>query len=93
MNIFPNKPISNIKLKYNNAYVFNELDCVNQIRNRIAHHEPICFGYSTNIDTHMIAHCYYTMTRLFQWMEIDSKSLLYGLDHLEIVMNTSKNFL
>ena len=41
----------------------------------------------------MIAHCYYTMTRLFQWMEIDSKSLLYGLDHLEIVMNTSKNFL
>ena len=81
---------SNIKLKYNNAYVFNELDCVNQIRNRIAHHEPICFGNSTNIDTQYVIHCYNSMTHLFQWMGIDSKSFLYGLDHIEMVVNISK---
>ena len=70
LNIFPNKPTSNRKLKYNNAYVFNELDCVNQIRNRIAHHEPICFGNSTNIDTQIVIHCYNSITHLFQWITI-----------------------
>ena len=90
LNIFPNKPTSNINAKYNNVYVFNELDCVNEIRNRIAHHEPICFGKHENIDTQRVAHCYYSMAKLFQWMNINSESLLYGLDHVKKVLDTIK---
>ena len=92
LNIFPNKPTSNLNSKFNNAYVFNELDLVNHTRNRIAHHEPICFGSSANIDTQMVTHCYKSMIQLFQWMDVDSKSLLYGLDHIDLALDTFKNF-
>ena len=38
---FPNKPKSSVLIQYNNQYIFNELDAVNRLRNRIAHHEPV----------------------------------------------------
>ena len=82
--------ISNINAKYNNVYVFNKLDCINEIRNRIAHHEPICFGKYENIDTQYVSRCYDSMARLFQWMNINSESLLYGLDHVKNVLDTIK---
>lgn len=44
LNIFPNKPRSSSEVQYNQAYMFNELDGVNILRNRIAHHEPVCFA-------------------------------------------------
>ena len=86
LNIFPNKPTSNINLKYNNAYIFNELDFVNHFRNRIAHNEPICFGCTKTIDTQNVLYCYNIIIRLFNWMDIDSKPLLYGLDHVNTVL-------
>lgn len=43
LRIFPNKPTSTRQIQYNNTTIFNELDHVNSLRNRIAHHEPICF--------------------------------------------------
>ena len=45
---FPNKPRSSVAVQYNNAYIFNELDKVNSLRNRIAHHEPICFRFQAS---------------------------------------------
>ena len=42
LRIFPNKPRSSAEIQYNNTYMFNELDGINILRNRIAHHEPIC---------------------------------------------------
>lgn len=92
LNIFPHKPKSTRYCKFNNAYIFNELDNVNHIRNRIAHHEPICFGGAIAIDTQNVIHCYDSIIRLLQWMDIDSKSLLYGLDHVKYVLNLIKKF-
>ena len=43
LSVFPNKPTSTRLIQYNNTTIFNELDHVNSLRNRIAHHEPICF--------------------------------------------------
>ena len=43
LKIFPAKPTSSPTVQYNHKYVFNELERINKIRNRIAHHEPICF--------------------------------------------------
>ena len=43
LSIFPAKPKSTPHFQIDNKYIFNELDRINHIRNRIAHHEPICF--------------------------------------------------
>lgn len=73
-------------MQYNNTYIFNELDKVNTLRNRIAHHEPICFTHtSQTIDTSYILNEYQKIQTLFSWMGIDNQSLLYGLDHVQSV--------
>ena len=72
--------------QYNNTYIFNELDKVNSLRNRIAHHEPICFRlHESEIDTSYIINEYQKIQTLFSWMGIDSHSMLYGLDHVQSV--------
>lgn len=86
LSIFPNKPKSSATAQYNQSYIFNELDKVNSLRNRIAHHETICFASnSSSIDTAYIINTYTKITTLFKWMGIDSRTLLYGLDHVERV--------
>ncbi len=86
LQIFPNKQRSSSTLQINHAYVFNELDKVNTIRNRIAHHEPICFGLiGSQIDTTYVMNKYLQIQTLFAWMGIDSRALLYGLDHVQQV--------
>ncbi len=81
--IFKNRPRSTPEMQYNNTYIFNELDKINTIRNRIAHHEPICFLSRTNVaDTNYIKNNYNRIQTLFYWLDIDSSKLLYGLDHV-----------
>jgi len=50
--------------------------------NRIAHHEPICFGRPICIDTTYALNNYARMMKLFQWMGLGSGALLYGLDNV-----------
>ena len=86
LSIFPNKPRSTAQCQYNNTYMFNELDGINILRNRIAHHEPICFALrQPSIGTSYILKAYQQLHTLFLWMGIDSHSLLYGLDHVQQV--------
>ena len=91
MNILPNKPKSSQTLKYNNVFVFNELNRINISRNRIAHHEPICISHPYHIDIHNITNCYNSVIMLFEWMNIDHKKLLYGLDHVSNICEKIKN--
>ena len=83
MGVFPNKQRSTPHLHINQSYIFNELDKINTLRNRIAHNEPLCFrtGQAV-IYTEYIRIEYQKIQTLFQWMGIDSKSMLYGLDHV-----------
>ena len=86
LSIFPNKPRSSREIQYNQRYFFNALDRVNSLRNRIAHHEPICFPTRQSIiDTSYIESIYSLVHELFLWMGVESHSLLYGLDHVEQV--------
>ncbi len=83
LHIFPNKPVSSRQHQYDNSYIFQELDYINKLRNRIAHHEPICFDRPTAvIDTSYALNQYARMMKLFNWMGIDGASLMYGLDHV-----------
>lgn len=83
LKIFPKKPKSSRQHRYDNTYVFQELDYINKLRNRIAHHEPICFaGNDAKIDTSYVLNQYARMMKLFGWMGVDGVSLVYGLDHV-----------
>jgi hypothetical protein len=88
LNVFPAKPSSTPAIQYNHSFVFNQLGKINELRNRIAHHEPICFipGQAIKNTTYARQH-YNLILQLFQWMIIDESALLYGLDHITTVCN------
>lgn len=82
LSVFPNKPRSTRLQRYDNTYIFQELDYINNLRNRIAHHKPVCFGNGVNrnlIDTSYALNRYFRMLTLLTWLDIDGASLLYGL--------------
>lgn len=83
LKIFPAKPTSTPTVQYNHRYVFNELERINKIRNRIAHHEPVCFRLGNPaIDTTFAKQKYRLIKDMFNWMQIDESALLYGIDHV-----------
>lgn len=88
LGVFPAKPSSTPAAQYNQTYVFNQLAQINKLRNRIAHHEPICFQAGTRVkDTVDVRQYYGLILQLFQWMNVDESGLLYGLDHIDLVCN------
>ena len=88
LRIFPSRPASTPLHNYNHTFIFNELSKINDLRNRIAHHEPICFLPGAAVrDTTYIRQHYNLILQLFQWMQIDEAALLYGLDHINTVCN------
>lgn len=87
--IFPAKPRSTPTTNYNHDYVFAALERLNNLRNRIAHHEPVCFqsGGAAVRDTAYARQHYAGIIALFNWMQIDEAALLYGLDHVIEVLD------
>ncbi|XQQ43288.1 Abi family protein [Neisseria lisongii] len=59
---------------------------INQIRNRIAHHEPICFnrrlGRHTRKNTYYVRKKYQLIINMLKDMSVDTDGLFYGLDHV-----------
>lgn len=92
LQIFPGKPTSTPAMQYNQTFVFNQLIQINNFRNRIAHHEPICFQLGNSVkDSGYASQQYSLIKQLFQWMEIDEAALLYGLDHVNDICNQIDN--
>ena len=77
LNIFSARPFG-----LNHTAVFKKLSSINRIRNRIAHHEPICFGIPLSISTDYTNQKYNQILEVLQWLGIDTLSLLYGVDHV-----------
>jgi len=88
LRIFPSKPTSTPIRQYNHSFVFNQLGKINDLRNRIAHYEPRCFREGQPVIATTYARQHYNLIlQLFQWMNMDALSLLYGLDHITTVCN------
>ncbi|MDR1130299.1 MAG: Abi family protein [Prevotellaceae bacterium] len=88
LRIFPSKPTSTSTVQYNHTFVFHQLEQINTLRNRIAHHEPVCFLQGNPVIKTIYARQQYNLLlQLFQWMNIDELSLLYGLDHITTICN------
>lgn len=87
--IFPAKPKSIVALRYNQNYIFRELEKINNFRNRLAHHEPVCFATGqAAIDTNNAKQNYQRMLDLFKWMQINESELLYGIDHINGILDS-----
>jgi len=92
LRIFSTKPISTPTNQYNQNYVFNQLAEINKFRNRIAHHEPICFRNPHSIKDSTTARQHYgRIMQFFQWMNINEFELLYGIDHINKVCTDLDN--
>lgn len=92
LQIFSARPTSTPQQQYNATHIFNQLKQINEIRNRIAHHEPICFTPRQAIKNTTYARQNHALVlQLFQWMSINESSLLYGLDHILTVCNEIDN--
>ncbi|HAH24320.1 MAG TPA: CAAX protease [Prolixibacteraceae bacterium] len=88
LQLFPAKPTSTPSIQYNHTYVFNQLAQINNLRNRIAHHEPICFQSGIPVkNTTKVRQLHALILQLFQWMTIDAAALIYGLDHINDICN------
>ena len=74
INIFFNRPPL-IKQKD----IYKRLMRINEIRNRIAHHEPICF-YGNLISTANTEDRYHIILQLLHWLGCNPSKILYGID-------------
>jgi len=89
LGIFPSKSLSTKEIQYNHTFIFSQLEKIDCLRNRIAHHEPICFETGKARKDTSYARSHYQLVRqMFQWMQIDETALLYGLDHIRQVCDT-----
>ena len=62
--------------------VFNELQEIKTFRNRIAHHEAICFDENGNIDMSRTQNKYALILKYINFLGYKSSHLFYGIDIL-----------
>jgi hypothetical protein len=74
LGVFPNRPFGT-----NQKIVFQNLIKVNELRNRIAHHEPICFESNT-VSTNRTERRYKLLLELLEWLGCNPKQILSGID-------------
>jgi hypothetical protein len=83
--IFPLRPH-----KTNHTEIFNKLGHINKIRNRIAHHEPICFDVSGAISSEYSLQNYNHFIDLFSWMNVNVSDLLSDIDNVQNAIDIIK---
>jgi hypothetical protein len=65
--------------------VSNRLNQIRQLRNRINHNEPICFSHNT-IDFTQTATAHRMMYEILDWIDLDIRRFLKGLDTVPNVL-------
>lgn len=75
LDVFPNKQVG-----LGQKAVYNELQDIKQFRNRIAHHEPICFDASWNRNMAYAQQNYKQILKYISFLGYSDKQILYGYD-------------
>lgn len=75
LNTFPDLPP-----RHNQGHVYSKLNQINSIRNRVAHHEPICFGIGNTIRTMYARSHFQDIIDILTWMNINHRELFFGID-------------
>lgn len=66
LSIFPKRPH-----KVNQKAIYQKLNQINSLRNRVAHHKPICFGPTTTISSSYARIHFQHIVDLLTWMDVD----------------------
>ncbi len=75
LQIFPRKAHA-----MNQKQIYGELDCIRGFRNRIAHHEPICFDGAGNINIDYAKFAYDLILQYIDFMGYNTNEILYGVE-------------
>ena len=74
LSVFPNRPFGTKQ-----KTVFQNLININELRNRIAHYEPVCFEKDT-ISTNRTEKRYRLIVELLGWLGCNPQQILLGID-------------
>lgn len=75
--IFPSLPP-----RCNQSFIYHKLHRINSIRNRVAHHESICFDAGNCISTVYVRAHFQEIEDVLNYMEVDSRELFFGIDSI-----------
>jgi hypothetical protein len=75
LQIFPNKTHG-----FNQKDIYADLDKIRRFRNRIAHHEHLCFGICGSVSVHYVKKIYALVIRYVHFLGYSSSELLYGVE-------------
>lgn len=75
LTVFPDLPP-----RSNQGFIYHKLHRINSIRNRIAHHEPICFDAGNCISTVYVRTHFQEIVDILNYMNVNSRQLFYGFD-------------
>ena len=86
------KPIfKNLPPTIKRSAIYDRLEKIRTLRNRIAHHEPICFMKGTsNFSLAETEKTYKHINELLAWMDIDLKKWVEKTDNVEYNLKKAK---
>ncbi len=86
LEIFIHKPKSTPQMQINQKYIFKKLTAINDLRNRIAHHEPICFKNGlTNLDITETLRISNSIITILEWMNIDTQNQFVDIENINSI--------
>jgi hypothetical protein len=71
----------------NQKLIFNQLDEIRSLRNRIAHHEPLIFNSKDQISTGQTEKTYGIILKHTEWLGFDPLKLYHKLDNMNDLIN------
>lgn len=86
LQIFPNK-----RRGLKQIDVYNDLTAIREFRNRIAHHEPICFDNNRNISTAYAWQLYNLIRTYIEYMGYDADKVLKIVEKPDRVLHDIEN--
>lgn len=84
--IFTNRPTGTQQRSIN-----QDLDKIRQFRNRIAHHQPLCFNSQDQVDMTFSQERYDLILQYTNWMGYGNSHIYQGLDHVQAVIDKMRN--
>ena len=68
-------------MKYEKYEIYSELDKIRVFRNRIAHHEPLCFDSVGTVNVSYVKEIYSLIVKYIQFLGYNTNELFYGVEN------------
>lgn len=80
--IFSSRPSGTTQRQLN-----QNLDKIRQIRNRIAHHQPLCFDQNNQKNTQYVQEHYNAIIECTNWLGYENAHIYHGIDHVQQIIH------